>query len=230
MVHVAILYWGKTRTFGHTFPSHKKHIFDVLDNKNITYDKYMHTWAERDNDINFYEQFNFKKIEIEDQSNLINEINDNFSEYWYEQLYNLHGKSSLDEWCPNMVKRGLYGLTSKKYVTQLCIESGIKYDLIFYIRPDIMFYTDLEDSFINISTDTIVVPRLHWGGIERFGINDTFAILNFYKAKEFGFCIDETKYYRKYIGRIAGEHYIGYIVQKYFKNIIYSDIKFDILR
>jgi hypothetical protein len=180
--------------------------------------------------MNFYDQFNLKKIEIEYQCGLINEINESFSEYWYEDLYNKYGANSLKEWDPNMLKRGLYGLTSKKNVTRLCIESGIKYDFVLFVRPDLRFYTDLKCDFINIDIDSIIVPRRHWGGIESFGINDTFAILNFCKAKDFGFCIDETKYHRKYIGRIAGEHYIGYIVKKYFKNIIYSDIEFNILR
>ena len=42
--------------------------------------------------------------------------------------------------------------------------------------------------------------------------------------------IDETKYYRKNIGRLGGEHYVGWIVQKYFTNIIYSDVNFFIKR
>jgi predicted Zn-ribbon and HTH transcriptional regulator len=49
--------------------------------------------------------------------------------------------------------------------------------------------------------ETIVALRKHWGGIDMFGINEIFAIAPFSKCREYGFRFDETKYYRKYVGR-----------------------------
>ena len=44
MVNIAICYFGLTRSIIHTHESHKKHLFNILDNNNIDYDIYMHTW------------------------------------------------------------------------------------------------------------------------------------------------------------------------------------------
>jgi hypothetical protein len=119
-------------------------------------------------------------------------------------------------------------MNSLKRVTQMCIDSGIKYDYIIYMRPDCILFNDVPLDFINIDDNSIVVPREHWGSKNMFGINEVITIVPFNKCKNFGFRIDETKYYRKNIGRLAGEHYLGWIVQKYFTNIIYSDVKFYI--
>jgi hypothetical protein len=161
---------------------------------------------------------------------VIKEIDDNFSEYWYEHVFKENGGDSPYEWYPEMTKRHLYSMTSLKRVTQLCIDSGVRYDYILYFRPDCMLYTDLPCDFINMDTDSIVCPREHYGGKYLFGISFIWQIIPFNKSTKFGFGIDEAKYYRKNIGRLAAEHYMGWIVQKYFKNIIYSDLVFNLRR
>jgi hypothetical protein len=228
MKRVAICHWGLTRTLEITYETHKKHLYDLLEKNNIEYDKYLHTWNHLTNTITDFNKFNFKNFIIEDQTDVINDIEKNFSDYWYEHIYKqMHGDSYY-EWLPNMVKNHLYGMNSVKRVTQMCIDSGIKYDYIIYMRPDCILFSDVPCDFINIDDNSIVVPREHWGSKNMFGINEVITIVPFNKCKNFGFRIDETKYYRKNIGRLAGEHYLGWIVQKYFTNIIYSDVKFYI--
>lgn len=230
MKRIAICHWGLTRTFEITYETHKKHLYDLLEKNNIEYDKYLHTWIHLTNIITDFNKFNFKNFIIEDQTDVINDIEKNFSDYWYEHIYKQMGGDSYEEWLPNLVKTHLYGMNSLKRVTQMCIDSGIKYDYIIYMRPDCILFNDVPLDFINIDDNSIVVPREHWGSKNMFGINEVITIVPFNKCKNFGFRIDETKYYRKNIGRLAGEHYLGWIVQKYFKNIIYSDVKFYIKR
>ena len=230
MKRVAICHWGLTRTLEITYETHKKHLYDLLEKNNIEYDKYLHTWIHPTNMITDFNKFNFKNFIIEDQKDIINDIEKNFSDYWYEHIYKQMGGDSYYEWFPNLVKTHLYGMNSLKRVTQMCIDSGIKYDYIIYMRPDCILFNDVPLDFINIDDNSIVVPREHWGSKNMFGINEVITIVHFNKCKNFGFRIDETKYYRKNIGRLAGEHYLGWIVQKYFLNIIYSDVKFDIKR
>ena len=230
MKRIAICHWGLTRTFEITYETHKKHLYDLLEKNNIEYDKYLHTWIHLTNIITDFNKFNFKNFIIEDQTDVINDIEKNFSDYWYEHIYKQMGGDSYEEWLPNLVKTHLYGMNSLKRVTQMGIDSGIKYDYIIYMRPDCILFNDVPLDFINIDDNSIVVPREHWGSKNMFGINEVITIVPFNKCKNFGFRIDETKYYRKNIGRLAGEHYLGWIVQKYFKNIIYSDVKFYIKR
>src|SRR5579885_2556464 len=41
---VAICYWGLTRSTKKVYESHFKNLFDVLDEHEIAYDVFMHTW------------------------------------------------------------------------------------------------------------------------------------------------------------------------------------------
>jgi len=230
MKRVAICHWGLTRTLEITYETHKKHLYDLLEKNNIEYDKYLHTWINPTNTITDFKKFNFKNSIIEDQKDVINDIEKNFSDYWYAHVFKANRGDSYEEWLPNLVKTHLYGMSSLKRVTQMCIDSGIKYDYIIYMRPDCNLFSDVQCDFINIDDNSIVIPKEHWGSKNMFGVNEVIIIVPFNKCKNFGFRIDETKYYRKNIGRLAGEHYLGWIVQKYFTNIIYSDVKFDIKR
>ena len=230
MKRVAVCHWGLTRTFSGVYETHQKHLYAILDKNNVQYDKYLHTWIHPTNNITDYAPYNFTSHEVEDQTELIQNIDTNISDYWYKHIFDSHGGDSPYEWLPTMLKNSLYGMASLKRVTQMCIDSGIKYDYIIYIRPDCILYSDIDCDFITMDEDTIVVPREHWGGIDMFGINEILIITPFSKCREYGFRFDETKYYRKYVGRIAGEHYVGWIINKYFKNIVYTDVKFDLKR
>jgi len=230
MKRIAICYSGLTRTFSITYETHQKYLYDLLEKNNIGYDKFLHTWQHPTNNITNYEQFNFKNFIIEDQTDVINDIDNNFSEYWYKHIFDKNGGDSYEEWLPDRLKTFLYGMTSLKRVTQMCIDSGIKYDYIIYMRPDCILFGDVPFNFINMDDNSIVIPREHWGSKNLFGVNDVIDIVPFNKCRNFGFRIDETKYYRKNIGRLGGEHYVGWIVQKYFTNIIYSDVNFFIKR
>jgi len=158
MKRVAICHWGLTRTLEITYETHKKHLYDLLEKNNIEYDKYLHTWIHPTNMITDFNKFNFKNFIIEDQKDIINDIEKNFSDYWYENVFKENRGDSYKEWFPNMVKTHLYGMNSVKRVTQMCIDSGIKYDYIIYMRPDCILFSDVQCDFINIDDNSIVVP------------------------------------------------------------------------
>jgi hypothetical protein len=230
MTRVAICHWGLARTLSTTFETHIKHLYQKFDENNIQYDKYMHTWIHPTNTTYDFTPYKFKKYEVEDQTDLIKYIDDNLSEYWYKDLFDKYGGHTTIEWYPHLVKSGLYSMVSLKSVTIMCLNSGVEYDYIIYMRPDCYLMSDVDLSFINMVDNSIIVPRDHGGCKSVFGIDDAIVILPFKKCKDYGFRFDETKEYRKNIGRIAGEHYIGWIVKKYFENIIYTDIQFTLCR
>jgi hypothetical protein len=63
MVHVAVCYWGQTRTLDITHDSHERHIYNILSQNNITYDKYFHTWAVPGSTFD-YSRYDFKRLLI----------------------------------------------------------------------------------------------------------------------------------------------------------------------
>lgn len=228
-MNIAICYWGQIRTLNKTYPSHEKYIFNVLQQNNISYDIYMHTWKE-----SFKNDFmpDLIKCKVDEQQELINEIDNSFSEYWHEDIYKRMGGDSLLEWIPTMVKNGLYGMESLKRVTQLCIDQNIEYDLIIYIRPDLELLTEIPVQLFQkiYKSNNIIVPKDHWGSKDVFGINDVFSIVPFENCKNYAFRIDKAKFYRKNIGRIAGEHYLGWIVSTFYNEIIYFDVNIRLIR
>lgn len=227
MTKIAICHWGLIRSFTDTYQSHLKYIYNVLRDNNIEYDIYLHSWIHPSNKINDYTQFNFKKYQIDDQSEYIKTIDDNISEYWYKEVYEKYGLS-LHEITQEGVKNCLYGIESQKRVTQLCLSSGITYDYILYLRPDCELFNNIPYELLNtMNNDSIIVLREYWGGGD--GINDIFAITP-YNNCMMAFRIDEVKEYRKNIGPIQPEYYNGYISKKYYKNIIYCDLKLKLRR
>jgi hypothetical protein len=202
-------------------------MYEVLRNNNIEYDIYLHSWIHPSNSIDNYTQFNLKKYEIDDQSELIKNIDDNLSDYWHKELYDLYGLSSHEETQVG-VETCLYGIESQKRVTQLCLNSGIIYDYIIYLRPDCMLFSNIPYELLNtMDNDSIIVLRDCWGGPD--GMNDAFGITPYSNCRV-AFRIDDAKEHRKNIGPIQAELYYGSIIRKYYKNIIYCDLKLKLRR
>jgi hypothetical protein len=223
---VAILHWGKlnkTVCFTETYKSHKTFMYEIFDKNNITYDIFIHSWADNITEGEL-QNIPIKKMVLDDQSKVIDNIDKCFSDYFYEDVYKENGGDSLHEWVPDMVKRCLYGLESKKRVTHICNNGTEEYDYVIYLRPDIILTSYFPCEIFNkIIKDTICVLPNHWGGKEVFGINNVFAITRFDESDRFGTMIDTAKWYRKNVGRLAAEHFFGWIVKNKFKYIITCD-------
>lgn len=231
MTRVAVCHWGLLRTIETTYESHKKHMYGVLDRAGIQYDTYVHTWFHESTPRLKLDAFKFKKLVMDDETEVFEQIDRDFSEYWYAVVYNANGgEDSLNEWNPVMLKRHLYSLVSQKRVTQMCLDSGVQYDYVIYIRPDIELSNDIDCRFAEMDADTIYLSTEQWGSTEYVSENDAFGIVPFSKCVQIGMRFDEAKMYRKNVGRLAPEHFCGSLVYKYFTKILHVDQKLRIAR
>jgi len=231
MVRVAVCHWGLLRTLDRAYDSHKRHIYDLLDRNGIGHDTYVHTWFHADTPLLKLDRFGFKKLVMEDETPVFESVDREFAEYWYESVYAEHGDSP-HECNPVFVKRGIWQMTSQKRVTEMCVQSGIVYDYVIFIRPDLELTTDIDLTFASMKQDTIQLPKEQWGDTWSWvtSVNDVFAIVPFAKCERYGMRIDEAKLYRKRVGRLAPEHYLGFIVNYYFSTLLCVDQGFRLLR
>ena len=223
--NVAICYWGMTRSTRFVYQSHHKNLFDVLKNNGIDIDVFIHSWETSQNiiwgvpfdipiDYEEYKLLNPTKYRRDVQDDFLKSIT--FSDYFYEDLYKIYGGDTDYEWRPELIRNHLCALESQKRVTNMCLESEKKYDIVIYIRPDLEIYTPFSADWLNsIDSDNIGLTNdRHFDGY-----NDKFAIVSYDKCKYYGCRIDEIIEFRKNNGRIVSEKYTKYIISKYFKNV-----------
>jgi len=234
---VAICYYGMTRSTRHVYKSHVENLFSILKSNGIDFDTYIHTWKVKQGnriwqtvtsipiDYEEYKLLNPTSYVLDDQDIFTESIN--FPDYFYKDIYDTVGHCSDGEWLPGLVLNHLCALESQKRVTNMCIDSGNKYDAIIYIRPDVRIQTPFSvDWFNHIKTDSIVIPDSdHWEGL-----NDRFAIVSQDSCRKYGQRIDEIKEFRKTNGRIVSEKYVKYIITKHFKTFIQIPFKMEIVR
>ncbi len=92
---IAICYFGLPRSVKYVYESHKKYIYDVLDDNGISYKKFMHTWKTGDGsqrvwrfktkekiDYDEYKLLNPDVYVIESQDEFMNTIT--MGDYYYE--------------------------------------------------------------------------------------------------------------------------------------------------
>lgn len=234
--NVALLYFGMPRTLNIVYKTHINNIYDVFKKNNINYDIYFHTWKTDKNKIwnknvnipinyNSYKLIDPKYYKIEDQSNFLNTIN--FDDYFYKNVYNKKGNSSDGKWIPDLIRNHLCALESQKRVTKMMYNSGKKYEYVIYLRPDYSIDNLFDINIFNkIKDKTIILPKYD----SNEGYNDRFAIMKYDMAKFYGNRIDEIIEFRKNHGRIVSEKYLKYIIDKYFDDIQFEDIKLTIVR
>jgi hypothetical protein len=235
-INVAVCYWGLTRSTKYVYISHHKYIYNIFKHHKINYDVYMHSWKTNNNIVWFsnlntpidYDEYKLlcpTVYKLDEQDDFLSTIT--FSDYFDEKLYNAHGNSGTGEWAPQLIKNHLCALESQKRVTNMCLESGKKYNFIVYVRPDVEIFNSFPIKIFNIiEPDEIAIPNYdHWEGY-----NDTFAVVPFGTCKLYGMRINEIISFRKTNGRIVSEKYVKYILDKYFKKIHFINFRFKIIR
>lgn len=235
---IAICYWGLTRSLSKIYQSHIDNIYNTLRDYGYEYDIYMHTWYSSSNtfyvwekrdknvDVNDYEYINPKYYKTDDQDVFLNNIN--FLDYFDEEHYNKYGADRYDnpEWYPYLIRNSICGTKSQKIVTQMVVDTGIKYDFVIYIRPDALIKNKLPNIFNNISDGTLVVPDMDIF----YGINDQFAILSFNDFTKYGNRFDEIVSFRKTIRKCYAEHLVELIFNKYFTKLLKININYELVR
>ena len=236
----AIIYFGLTRSAKKTHTSHKKYIIDILQQKNLTYKTFMHTWKTKDDTQNIWENIISEKIDyleykllLPDFYKLDNEDefleNINIDNYFYKDVWKEKGNSIDGEWLPRMVTNHLCMLESQKRgfdMVKSSVLKGDKFKFIMFIRPDITIHNELPIDIIINNHEKIHVPNhSHYEGI-----NDQFAIMNYEYANIYGNRIDELIDFRKNNGRIVGEKYCKFIILKNNMKINQLEFNYSITR
>jgi hypothetical protein len=236
----AIIYFGLTRSVKKTHETHRKYVFDVLKNNKLTYKTFMHTWSTKDDRQNVWETEIPEKIDyseykllfpdlyqLDDEDVFLESIN--MDNYFYKDVWQTRGHCYDGEWLPKLVSNHLCSLESQKRcfsMVNTSILKGDKFKFIMFIRPDITIHNELPISTIIPNYDKIHIPNhSHYGEL-----NDQFAIMNYEYAKFYGNRIDEIIDFRKKYGRIVGEKYCKFIIQKYNMNINEIDFQYTITR
>ena len=225
---IAICYHGLLRGIKNTIESHSRNIYDVLDENNINYDIFLHTWIIDDetlydtkykhaiaSDINNLKLLNCKKTQVDNQADFLKNLD--FSQYFYEQEWTgtpPRTNNQKGEWIPQLLKNHLCALESLKRVYKLIQDSEINYDYILCIRPDGLLTNKIDINFFkDLSENEIAVPNN-----QRYnGYCDQLAIGKVEYMKYYMMRIDEAPEFRKTKHRIDAESYCRYIIDKYAK-------------
>jgi hypothetical protein len=236
---LAVIYFGMTRSLKSVYESHKKHIFSVLKQNNISYQTFMHTWntnnkqrifndhIETPIDINDYKTIQPDYYQIDDQDIFENSIC--IKDYFDAQLFHDKGDCENGEWFPLLILNHLCSLESQKRSIQMVessVAKGNSYKLIMFLRPDVSIKTPLPVTSFLSNTDKINIPNEN----HYEGYNDRFAIMNYENSILYGKRINGLKQYRKKYGRIVSEKYIKYILDQHNIKVNMLDFHFDIIR
>ena len=240
-IDFAVLYFGLTRSIRKVYKSHINHLYNVLDKNKLTYKKFIHTWSIKDGvqnvweniisnkiDYNEYKLLNPDYYKIDCENTFLESIN--MDDFFYKDIFEKIGHSSNGEWLPKMVSNHLCMLESQKRGVEMIeayIEkTGIKPKYIIFVRPDININNDLPLFNIILNENTINLPNHS----HHEGINDQFAIINFKHATLYGKRINELAEFRKNNGRIVGEKYVKYIINKYNLSVNLINFNYNIIR
>jgi hypothetical protein len=238
---IAIIYFGLTRSIKKVYQSHIRHIYQVLERNKITYKKFMHTWSMKDGIQNIADQILPQRIDYEEykllypdsykidsEEDFLSSIN--MDDYFYKDVWNEKGHCMEGEWIPKMVSNHVCMLESQKRATTMLEEyiekTGNVPKIVLFIRPDIECYTDLPLEHIVFDNYTINLPDHS----HHEGLNDQVALIHYNFLEKYGKRISELAEFRKHNGRIVGEKYIKFIIQKYNQNVHMIPFQYSIIR
>jgi len=239
-IDFAIVYFGLTRSTRKVYTSHIANIFNILEQNNLSYKKFMHTWKTSDNkqyiwdkiirepiDYNEYMLLSPDYYKIDSQDDFLNNVN--MDNYFYKDAWDKKGNSREGEWLVGLVRNHICALESMKRGIEMvegCMINGDTFKYIMFIRPDIEIKTTLPLNDILSNQDKIIIANFeHYEGY-----NDRFAIMNYNNACIYGKRIDELADFRKVSGRIVSEKYVKYIIDKYNLQVNFINFNFDIIR
>lgn len=238
---IAICYWGLTRSTIKIYKSHFKNLFKVLNRNNFQIDIYMHTWKlknkqriwyyEIDNPVDYeeYKLLSPNFYQIDDQDEFTENLE--FDKYFYKGYDDNPISMGAGDWPPEMTEKlvlnHLCALESLKRVTEMVENNGKEYDLVMYVRPDVLFSTRFPVNYIlNMRDFDIVIPNFdHWAGL-----NDRFAVMTFKTAAIYGKRIDALAEFRRTVAKITSERYVKYVCDLNHLNVILVPFNFEIIR
>lgn len=228
---VAIIFYGLSRYLDKTINSLHTHLFNVLQQNNIDYDIFIHTYKiygpytniwrkySTDNYINEdVEQILNPKYSLYDnQNDIINQIN--FEEY-YTKLGNWTGMT--EEMTKYLIKNMCLALYSKKSIVSLFEKYKDNYDYGIIIRPDMELTTDIDIAWLSeLNNNNIIIPSKDWF----YGCNDRLCIGTKDIILYYGKLFDNLKEYSQSTSIISEKYLLDMLTYKNIK-IISKNIQY----
>ena len=176
---IAVCFYGLCRSTNLTISSIKKNIYNALDNLNVEYDVYLHTyiinkeynnkWSgelkQKINNDN-WKLLNPKYSLIENEDDVIKQLD--LPKYRTNgDPWSFEGGNSF-----NTLNNAILSMYSTYQVTQLWKNSN--YDIVISLRPDILYINPITMNFLNKINDNIIVLS----NFAEYPINDRFAMGN----------------------------------------------------
>uniref|UniRef100_A0A6C0AEG9 Uncharacterized protein n=1 Tax=viral metagenome TaxID=1070528 RepID=A0A6C0AEG9_9ZZZZ len=222
---IAICFWGLTRSLKYTIDSLKLYFLDILNKNDVEYDIYMHTYKidsiytnERSSEFNI-------KLDFEEH-NLLNpkyymiENQDDVKEMLKLEEYRTHKDPWNNDYktCDNFI----CALYSKYQVTQMLLNTEIKYDNIIFCRPDLKMINEFPINSLNIYSDEDIfyTPDFHKFG----GLNDRFFVSNYKNGIIYGEAFKFLKEYSKTQNIHSETYCLNYLVKM--NKLISLELKF----
>jgi hypothetical protein len=227
---IGICFFGLCRSTHHTAESIKTNIYTALNNLNIDYDIYLHTykidkeynnkWSGESNETinnDNWKLLNPTNFLIENEDDVIKELD--------LLKYRTHGDpwSWIGDGSFKTLDNAILSLYSTYQVTQLWKNSNIQYDAILYLRPDVIYYKPLLLSyFYPPQKNTILLPDF-----EEWPVNDRLAIgppdvMEIYGNRFLG------AYEYSLTNQLHTETYLNYVLNK--NNITVKKFHFNFSR
>ena len=240
-IRVAICFWGLTRSLQYTLPSIKKFIFKPLNDANIEYDIFLHTYTlnheysnprakeyniRLDNDL--FKLLEPKEYILDDQDDIDKKINlnkytsmGNPWDYDNSPIHTLHN-----------VVRALWSL---KQVTTLWLKNKALYTHVMYCRPDVTYIMPFNVKWLS-DTNDVYTPD--FANVHKFkevnkredsdvGVNDRFGFGRPDQMEVYGNRFDEALSYSKK-HKLHSETFLEDVLNKHHIGIKY--IKFGFIR
>jgi hypothetical protein len=232
---VAVCYWGMVRTLEQCYPSHKKYVYDVLEDNKIEYDIFMHTWTtegkqwvwfwnvDTPNNFSACELLQPKHLAVENQDEYVASLD-------YENTKDIYQNFSAADrvWKePRLVLNLLCALESQRRVLDMVLQSTEHYDLVIFIRPDVRIVDPLPiQEMLSLKENDIIIPNF----AHHRGLNDRFAIMPLTMAPHYAYRKDDLPELRQKVDFITSERLLKYICEKYSFHIILAEFRFDFVR
>ena len=212
---IAICFFGLTRSLKYTIDSIRNNIFKPLDNNNLKYDIYVHTYdLENENQDQYeYNLLNPDFYSITNQDEFLKSI-------LIEEVIK-YG----DSWEDNnkSLKNLLCQLNSLKLVTNMWKDKT--YDCVMYFRPDLLYHQPISIENIkyvikNSLLNDIFIPKWHAiylpnrGIGDHQGVNDRISYGTPLSMEHYGSRLDKVlEYCEKTKNPLHSECFVKYIIK-----------------
>ena len=195
---VALAFWGLTRSLKYTINSINEKILNILKKHNIDYKIFMHTWTVNSAYNNTRSKETNIKLDNEEYKLLSPDYFDSHDQDEFKKNINFKAfRTHKDPWDTNYetVDNFICAMFSKSRCTKLIENSNETFDYVIFLRPDCLYQTNLDISFLKIvNNNTICIPNF---GLYEGKFNDRFCITNMATYQLYGDVFSKLFMYSK---------------------------------